>query len=177
MWQHQQLPRSAHVRTGRQKTFEKIIPGKGGAIKISGRETSEVWKCPKILDFAILLRNGDFLRNEYFGGVRKVGDNFFERKTRKELFRNKLESFLVKTKDQRVHGIRKMYYFIKMPFLASYYFIFFLNEQLEDKFLRMLGFEPWISDVGSDRSTNWATNTTQMYNVNNCQVLFSAIQR
>ena len=31
--------------------------------------------------------------------------------------------------------------------------------QLIDKILQMTGFEPWISGVGSNRSTNWATTT------------------
>ena len=35
----------------------------------------------------------------------------------------------------------------------------------------MLGFEPRISGVGSDRSTNWATTTTQ-----GCVLLFTKTQ-
>ena len=34
--------------------------------------------------------------------------------------------------------------------------------QLVDKTLPMSGFEPWISGVGSDLSTNWATTTAQV---------------
>ena len=38
--------------------------------------------------------------------------------------------------------------------LFLYFQLFYLNVQLVDKILPMLGFEPLISGVGSDRSTN-----------------------
>ena len=49
----------------------------------------------------------------------------------------------------------------EMPFrpLFLYFCLFFLNVQLVDKILMMLGFEPLISGVGKDHSTNWATTT------------------
>ena len=46
--------------------------------------------------------------------------------------------------------------------LFFFIFVFFYcNVQLVDKILPMLGFEPQISGVGSDCSTNWATTTAQ----------------
>ena len=41
--------------------------------------------------------------------------------------------------------------------LLLYFRLFALH--LVDKILAMVGFEPRISGVRSDRSTNWATNT------------------
>ena len=38
-----------------------------------------------------------------------------------------------------------------------YFHLFYLNVQLVNKILLMLGFEPQISGFGSDHSTNWAT--------------------
>ena len=40
-----------------------------------------------------------------------------------------------------------------------YFHLFYLNVQLVNKILLMLGFEPQISGFGSDHSTNWATTT------------------
>ena len=45
--------------------------------------------------------------------------------------------------------------------LFLYFHLFFLNVQLVDKIVLTLGFEPRISDVRSDRSTNWAITTAQ----------------
>ena len=39
--------------------------------------------------------------------------------------------------------------------------LFYFNAQLVDKILLMLGFEPRVSGVRSDRSTNWATTTAR----------------
>ena len=94
-----------------------------------------------------------FLRNEYFGGGRKVGDNFLSERHGKNYSETNLSLFWSKPRTGVFMEFGKCI-FNKMPFLASYSFIFFLNEQLEDNFLRMLGFEPQISDVGSDRSTS-----------------------
>ena len=52
----------------------------------------------------------------------------------------------------------------KLPFLASFSFIFVFSIQLtvnnvQYKCLPMTGFEPRTSGIGSDRSTNWATTT------------------
>ena len=43
--------------------------------------------------------------------------------------------------------------------LFLYFCLFYVNVQLINKILRMLGFEPQISGVRSDRSNNWATTT------------------
>ena len=45
--------------------------------------------------------------------------------------------------------------------LFLYFRLFYLNVQLLDKSLPMLGFEPCISSVGSDCSTNCATTIAQ----------------
>ena len=39
--------------------------------------------------------------------------------------------------------------------------LFYFNAQLVDKILLMLGFDPRVSGVRSDRSTNWATTTAR----------------
>ena len=51
-----------------------------------------------------------------------------------------------------------------MGFLSRTLFLYFrqfLNIQLTDKFFPLLGFEPRISGVRSDRSTNCATTTAK----------------
>ena len=48
------------------------------------------------------------------------------------------------------------------PPLFLYLCLFFLNVQLVDKILPMLGFEPQISGVGSNCSTNWATTIAHL---------------
>ena len=51
------------------------------------------------------------------------------------------------------------------PFPASFSLFlsfFYLNVQLVDKILPILGFEPRISGVVSHCSTNWATTTAQV---------------
>ena len=97
--QQQQLPRSVHVRAGRQKNLQKIILCKKTPFKFPERkEKSEVWKCPKTSDSRLRhFANFFFARNEFFGGAqnetkRKVGDNFC-RRTNNELFREKDSSF------------------------------------------------------------------------------------
>ena len=45
--------------------------------------------------------------------------------------------------------------------LFLYFCLFYLNVQLVDKNLPMLGFEPQISAKGNYHSTNWATTTAQ----------------
>ena len=49
--------------------------------------------------------------------------------------------------------------------LFLYFRLFFLNAQLVDKILPMLGFKPRISGVGSDRSTYWANTTALRHGI------------
>ena len=60
---------------------------------------------------------------------------------------------------------------IKLNFLADCFLkivhsrplcLFYLNVQLIDKILLMVGFEPGISGVRSNRFTNWATTTARL---------------
>ena len=39
------------------------------------------------------------------------------------------------------------------------------------KFLQMIGFEPWTSSIGSDRSTNWATTSLSICGLHSSVVL------
>ena len=53
-----------------------------------------------------------------------------------------------------------------IPGLFFFNFVFSiiqLVDKLVDKILSMTGYEPRISDVGSDHSTNWATTTAQLH--------------
>ena len=80
-------------------------------------------------------------------------------------------------------GKQSIFFFKKNgPFLAS--FSLFLSFQYTvdskqmfdiNKFLPMTGFEPWISGIGSDRSTNWATTTSQKQSILPDSLCFSGV--
>ena len=53
--------------------------------------------------------------------------------------------------------------------LFLYSCLFLLNVEFVDKILPMMGFKPWISGVGSDWSTNWATTTARQLRNNSME--------
>ena len=142
-----------------KKPSKRSFPAKKAPLKFPEEKRAKFENVQKFSTLPFCCEMAIFLRNEYFGGVRKVGDNFLSERHEKNYSETNFSLFWSKPRTSAFMEFGKCIFFNKMPFLASYSFIFFSNEQLEDNFLRMLGFEPWISDVGSARSTNWATNT------------------